>query len=265
MIPTKTYPLSAIMGGEISDKERIAELADAFNKLCAENADFVAQSDKDEARIAELERQLAESKVDEAALMEDVQRLCKEDLEKDERLAAVTAERDGLRRDAERYRHIRNRGSDFAITQCIGHDWQLLFGHDLDTAIDAALQSRPERRKGERRGGHSAFISDKRAGYTCVPVEVTEASEQPAEAVPVAWLHHCSDNEDKEFRCVDFESHHAMSVHRGDIPLYTHPQPAQGMVMVSRVELEDAWRQADAGNCLELSADLRHILDRGEK
>ena len=42
-------------------------------------------------------------------------------------------------------------------------------------------------------------------------------------------------------------------------------QPAQGMVMVSKVELEDAWRQADAGNCLGLSADLRHILDREEK
>jgi len=55
MIPTKTYPLYAIMGGEISDKERIKELADAFNKVCAENADFVAESIKDEARIAELQ------------------------------------------------------------------------------------------------------------------------------------------------------------------------------------------------------------------
>jgi len=45
----------------------------------------------------------------------------------------------------------------------------------------------------------------------------------------------------------------------------TIEQPAQGMVMVSKVELEDAWRQADAGNCLGLSADLRHILDREEK
>jgi len=26
MIPTKTYPLSAIMGGQLTDKERIAEL-----------------------------------------------------------------------------------------------------------------------------------------------------------------------------------------------------------------------------------------------
>jgi hypothetical protein len=29
MIPTKTYPLSAIMGDQLTDKERIAELADA--------------------------------------------------------------------------------------------------------------------------------------------------------------------------------------------------------------------------------------------
>ena len=67
MIPTKTYPLSAIMGEETDDyergyaqgcdegKERIAELADAFNRVCAENADFVAESIKDEARIAELQ------------------------------------------------------------------------------------------------------------------------------------------------------------------------------------------------------------------
>jgi len=55
MIPTKTYPLSAIMGGEISDKERIAELADAYNRLCAENADFVAESIKAGRRIEELQ------------------------------------------------------------------------------------------------------------------------------------------------------------------------------------------------------------------
>ena len=55
MIPTKTYPLSAIMGDQLTDKERIAELADSFNRVCAENADFVAESIKDEARIAELQ------------------------------------------------------------------------------------------------------------------------------------------------------------------------------------------------------------------
>ena len=58
MIPTKTYPLSAIMGEKITDKERIAELADAFNRVCDENADFVAQSVTDENRIAELEARL---------------------------------------------------------------------------------------------------------------------------------------------------------------------------------------------------------------
>jgi phage tail sheath gpL-like len=58
MIPTKTYPLSAIMGNELTDKKRIAELTDAFNRVCAENADFVAESIKDETRIAELEAQV---------------------------------------------------------------------------------------------------------------------------------------------------------------------------------------------------------------
>jgi len=43
---------------EISDKERIAELAVAFNKVCDENADFVAQSVTDENRIAELEAEV---------------------------------------------------------------------------------------------------------------------------------------------------------------------------------------------------------------
>jgi len=42
----------------MSDKERIAELADAFNKVCDENADFVAQSVTDENRIAQLEAQV---------------------------------------------------------------------------------------------------------------------------------------------------------------------------------------------------------------
>jgi hypothetical protein len=58
MSDTKTYPLSAIMGNELTDKERIAELTDAFNRVCEENADFVAESIKDETRIAELAAQL---------------------------------------------------------------------------------------------------------------------------------------------------------------------------------------------------------------
>ena len=37
---------------------RIAELADAYNRLCAENADFVAESIKADRRVAELEAQV---------------------------------------------------------------------------------------------------------------------------------------------------------------------------------------------------------------
>jgi hypothetical protein len=58
MSDTKTYPLSAIIGEKITDKERIAELADAYNRLCAENADFVAESIKADSRIAELEAEV---------------------------------------------------------------------------------------------------------------------------------------------------------------------------------------------------------------
>jgi len=45
-------------------RERLAELADAFNKVCDENADFVAQSVTDENRIAELEAQLPDGMKD---------------------------------------------------------------------------------------------------------------------------------------------------------------------------------------------------------
>jgi len=42
----------------VTDKERIAELADSFNRVCDENADFVAHSVTDENRIAKLEAQV---------------------------------------------------------------------------------------------------------------------------------------------------------------------------------------------------------------
>ena len=128
MIPTKTYPLSAIMGEEMTDKERIAELqnafedavtraekaenriaelADAFNRVCAENVDFVAESIRDEARIVALE---AEVKM--------------------------------LRKDAERYWCLRD-NCNFAITQNIGHDWiNLIFADEIDAAIDAAREGK---------------------------------------------------------------------------------------------------------------------------
>ena len=159
MIPTKTYPLSAIMGDQFTDKERVAELTDAFNKVCDENADFVEESNKDEARIADLEAQIT-------ALQEEILR---KDVDHDRELLKREAERDVLRRDAERYRWIaadpRNRGS---------LEW--LEADEINAHIDAALQSRseewpemcpncvtpwkcngphiaPERRKGERRVG----------------------------------------------------------------------------------------------------------------
>ena len=75
MIPTKTYPLSAIMGEEKTDKERIAELTDAFNRVCEENADFVAESIKDETRIAELAAQLKHAEGHAAELEAEVKML----------------------------------------------------------------------------------------------------------------------------------------------------------------------------------------------
>ena len=46
----------------ISDKKHIAELTAAFNRVCAENADFVAEANRDEARIVALEAENARLK-----------------------------------------------------------------------------------------------------------------------------------------------------------------------------------------------------------
>jgi len=59
----------------MSDKERIAELADAFNRVCAENADFVAESIKTDRRIAELEAQLKHAEGHAAELEAEVKAL----------------------------------------------------------------------------------------------------------------------------------------------------------------------------------------------
>jgi hypothetical protein len=67
----------------VNDKERIAELADAFNRVCAENADFVAESIKADSRIAELEAENARLKAaldkyseDEMLLIERCAKVC---------------------------------------------------------------------------------------------------------------------------------------------------------------------------------------------
>jgi hypothetical protein len=128
MSDTKTYPLSAIMGEEVTDKERIAELTDAFNRVCAENADFVMQSNKDEARIAELEAQLKHAEGHAAELEAEVR---------------------ALRRDAERWNYaIEN--CMFECPNCVT-PWKcngphITGGPEFTAHIDAALH--PERRKG---------------------------------------------------------------------------------------------------------------------
>ena len=58
MSDTKTYPLSAIMGEETDERGYAQGFADAYNRLCAENADFVAESIKADSRIAELEAEV---------------------------------------------------------------------------------------------------------------------------------------------------------------------------------------------------------------
>jgi len=170
MIPTKTYPLSAIIGDEVDDyergyaqgceegRERITELADAFNAACDENADFVAQSNKDEARIAELQdsfedavtrAEQAENRIAELEAqnktLRNAQKACEfcdeprvsRIAELEVQFAAVTTERDGLRSALPKRREWNQAGGreDYLYTE----GW-----NDAIEAIDAALQ--PERR-----------------------------------------------------------------------------------------------------------------------
>ena len=103
MIPTKTYPLSAIMGEEMTDKERIAEL---------------------EAE-ATMRREQAEG----------LQNQWVKDTQK---IVALETEVKMLRKDAERYWCLRD-NFNFAITQNRGYDWiNLIFADEIDAAIDAA-------------------------------------------------------------------------------------------------------------------------------
>jgi hypothetical protein len=119
---TKTYPLYAIMGKEITDKERIKELADAFNRVCDENADFVAQSVTDENRIAELEAQLKHC---------------------EGHAAELEAGNRALRLSALRYRWLR--GFDVLcwsrVPPCSA-PFETASGENLDAAIDAAREGK---------------------------------------------------------------------------------------------------------------------------
>jgi chromosome segregation ATPase len=170
MSDTKTYPLSAIIGEKITDKERIAELADAFNKVCAENADFVAQSVTDENRIAELQDSF-EDAVTRAEKAENRLAELEAYLKHAEGHAAeLEAEVKALREDAERYRRIawlissifvhggfkaetHNEAELEKLLRETGNFWESI------ADFDAALQ--PERRKGERRK-YTRITADRR-------------------------------------------------------------------------------------------------------
>jgi predicted nucleic acid-binding Zn-ribbon protein len=123
---TKTYPLNAIIGDEVDDyergyaqgceegRERIAELADAFNQVCDENADFVAESIKDETRIAELEAQLkhaeghaAELEAELTMRREQAEGLQNQWVKDTQKIVALEAEVKALR-DSDYQRHARS-------------------------------------------------------------------------------------------------------------------------------------------------------------
>ena len=58
MIPTKTYPLSAIMGDQLTDKERIAELEAELTMRREQAEGLQNQWVKDTQKIVKLEAQV---------------------------------------------------------------------------------------------------------------------------------------------------------------------------------------------------------------
>jgi len=51
-------------------------------------------------------------------------------------------------------------------------------------------------------------------------VEALDVELAKPEPEPTAWMHHISDNDDREHYVLDFEPAHGMSVYGGDIGLY---------------------------------------------
>lgn len=154
MIPTKTYPLSAIMGKEIEKeyergyaqgceegKERIAEL-EAELMMRREQAEGLQnQWVKDTQKIVALEAEVMEFKSRGNVAMSSWDEERERALREGERVVALEAEVKMLRKDAERYWCLRD-NCDFAITQNIGHDWiNLIFADEVDAAIDAAAEA----------------------------------------------------------------------------------------------------------------------------
>jgi hypothetical protein len=86
---------------------RIAELADAYNRLCAENADFVAESIKADRRIAELESEVMEFRSRGNVAMSSWDEERERALREGERVVSLEAECKTLRRDAERWRALK--------------------------------------------------------------------------------------------------------------------------------------------------------------
>jgi hypothetical protein len=123
---------------------KIEELADAFNRVCSENADFVAESIKDETRIAELEGQL---------------RHC------EGHAAELEAGNRALWRDAERLDWLEQLRLDPETVHALIVDWKWddrRHPTGLRAAIDCANAAlHPERRKGERRK-YTRITADRR-------------------------------------------------------------------------------------------------------
>ncbi|HNV19902.1 MAG TPA: hypothetical protein PKJ52_09675, partial [Rectinema sp.] len=84
-------------------------------------------------------------------------------------------------------------------------------------------------RAGRKRGWQQSYESemDACAEALAIPTDSKQVLSDWLDSVlgePIDWSHHCSDNNDQEFYCVDYEPNNGMSVHRGDVPLFKKPE-----------------------------------------
>lgn len=107
---------------------------------------------------------------------------------------------------------------------------------DMETIAEQAAQIEMLRgvltnmqRAGRKQGWQQSYESemDACAETLAIPTDSKQVLSDWLDSVlgePIAWSHHCSDNNDQEFYCVDYEPNNGMSVHRGDVPLFKKPE-----------------------------------------
>ncbi len=158
MIPTKTYPLSAIMGEEIEEeyergyaqgceegKERIAELEAELTMRREQAEGLQNQWVKDTQKIVALEAEVMEFKSRGNVAMSSWDEERERALREGERVVALEAEVKMLRKDAERYRWLRDKSvpwNNFYLSVPIEFKDETYSKAKVDASIDAAREGK---------------------------------------------------------------------------------------------------------------------------